>query len=67
MRLFPKLPNQGFWQKWNLCCILFTGGSLLATRFGQNMPEVVEFAENLVLIGGICLLFGFIMQFWFRK
>jgi len=63
MRLFPKMPdNSTFWQKWNVACIMFTGGCLLATRFYKNSPETVESAETLMWIGAACLVFGFIMR-----
>jgi len=65
MRLFPKLPdNIGFWRKWNLFCVMFIGGCLLATRFYKGEPEVVDSAELLAWIGGAGLALGFIMQFW---
>ena len=65
MRWFPKLPNNlGFWRKWNMFCVIFTGSCLLATRFYKNMPEVVDSAENLMWIGGAGLFLGFIVQFW---
>jgi hypothetical protein len=64
MRLFPKMPdNIDFWRKWNLFCIMFTGGCLLASRFCKDLPDVVSNAETLACIGGIGLAFGFIMQF----
>ncbi len=64
MRLFPKIPdNMGFWRKWSLFFIMFTGGCLLATRFYRNSPEVVDSAETLVWVGGAGLVLGFVMQF----
>ena len=65
MRLFPKLPdNLGFWRKWNMFCVMFIGACLLAARFFQNLPEVVNSADTLTWIGGAGLAFGFFMQFW---
>jgi hypothetical protein len=65
MRLFPKFPeNTGFWRKWNVFCIMFIGGCLLAGRFFE---DVKEDAEKLLWIGGAALALGLIMQFWKGK
>jgi phosphatidylglycerophosphate synthase len=65
MSLFPKMPNNStFWQKWNVFCVMFTGGCLLASRFYQNSPDVVDSAEILIWIGVAGLTFGFAMQIW---
>ncbi|MDR2553953.1 MAG: hypothetical protein LBC64_00865 [Fibromonadaceae bacterium] len=64
MRLFPKMPdNSTFWQKWNMFFVMFTGSCLLASRFYKDSPDVVDSAEFLVWIGGIALIFGFVMRF----
>jgi len=65
MRLFPKMPdNAGFWRKWNVFCIMFIGGCLLATQFFEAVPEVVDSAEGLMWIGFGGLALGFIVQFF---
>ncbi|MDR2580637.1 MAG: hypothetical protein LBC85_06565 [Fibromonadaceae bacterium] len=68
MRLFPKWPeNIGFWRKWNMYCVMFIGGCLLAARFYQSVPEVVDSVEKLTWVGGVGLAFGFFMQFLKNK
>jgi len=68
MRFFPKPPeNIGFWRKWNVFCVMFTGSCLLAMRFYKNVEHVVESAENLMWIGIGGLALGLIMQFCQRK
>jgi len=65
MRLFPKMPdNAGFWRKWNVFCIMFTGGCLLAAQFFAAVPEVVDSAEGLMWFGFGGLALGFIVQFF---
>ncbi|GBU25042.1 hypothetical protein R83H12_01681 [Fibrobacteria bacterium R8-3-H12] len=65
MRLFPKMPsNASFWRKWNVFCIMFIGGCLLAGRFFEAVPEVVDSAEDLMWFGFGGLALGFIMQFF---
>jgi hypothetical protein len=65
MRLFPKLPdNVPFWRKWNVFCIMFIGSCLLAARFFEAVPEVVDSAEDLMWFGFGGLAIGFIAQFF---
>ncbi|MDR0516644.1 MAG: hypothetical protein LBH25_06315 [Fibromonadaceae bacterium] len=67
MRLYPKMPKVGFWRKWNMYCVMFIGGCLLATRFYKDVPSVVNSAENLMWLGGAGLALGFFMQFWLNR
>jgi len=65
MRLFPKMPgNTNFWRKWNVFWIMFTGSCLLARRFFEAVPEVVDSAEDLMWFGFGGLALGFIVQFF---
>jgi len=65
MRLFPKIPGDaGFWRKWNVFWIMFTGACLLTRRFFENVPEVVDNAEDLMWFGFGGLALGFIVQFF---
>jgi hypothetical protein len=63
MRLFPKFPdNMGFWQKWNVVCMMFAGSCLLAASMLRDFPEVAESAEQLMWIGGAGMAFGIVMH-----
>jgi uncharacterized membrane protein YgdD (TMEM256/DUF423 family) len=59
---FPKIPSQNFWQRFCVWMIFLVGASLLAGRFLRATPEIAEKTEILVTIGGVGLIFGWVMQ-----
>ena len=62
MRFFPKIPDVGFWRKWNMLCVMFIGGCLLAARFYRHVPEVVESAEKIMWFGFGGLVLGVVLN-----
>lgn len=64
MRLFPRLPDgMGPLRKFNTLMVVAITSCLLAQRFYQHLPQVVEQLEVAITVAGIGLFVGVLAQF----